>query len=184
MVSIDIPKIIFIYGIILVLMYVFIIQGNVVPNVSKFTDKSESTYIAEKVLETDYDSEKTAKVYLQYFLENMSKMNESTFSKFFDATYYKAYSSKVKGALIEKARIRDSKNTSYIELVSKEKNKDGQNVFTFNVIVMRKNYTYPEGYKILSEENSIDKNKNIDIIVIEKLPYEYELQIPDKEFVG
>ena len=175
----------FIYGIILVVMYVLIIQGNIVEGVSEFNDRKENTSIKLGDIDTDYTSEKASRVYLQYFLDNLSKVNENQLKSFFDYSYYNTYSSSIKSTLSQKARIKDTKNnTSYLELVSSKTNESGDKVLVYNVIVMKKNYMYPEGYKILSEENSVDKNKNIDIWVIEKAPYEFVLQIPDKEFVG
>lgn len=184
MYKIDIPKIIFIYGIILVLMYVFVIQGNIVKDVSKFTDKKENIYVNERTLDTDYISKDAAQIYLNYFLKNLSNLSESELSTYFDENYYTTYSSNIKKALSQKARIRDTKNNiSNSELVSEKINEYGEKYFVFNVLVMKKGYKYPEGYEILHEEDSRDKGKNIDICVIEKAPYEFELQIPDKEFV-
>ena len=184
MYRIDFPKLVFIYGIILVLMYVFVIQGNIVKDVSKFTDKKENVYSENKVLKTDYVSKDEAKVYLNYFLDNLSTIKENTLKDFFDESYYNTYSQSIKSALSTKARIRDTKNNySYVELISEKENEYGEKYFVFNVMVMKNGYEYPKGYETLIEEDSKDKNKNIDIWVIEKSPYEFKLQIPEKEFV-
>ena len=91
----------------------------------------------------------------------------------------------IKKSLVAKARIKDVKNNeSHIELVRQDTNEFGQRICVYNVIVMKKNLRYPEGYQILVKEKSQDKNKSMDIWVVEIAPYNYVLQIPEKEFVG
>ncbi len=181
--SIDVPKIIYIYVIILALMYFFIINGNIIENVSSFTDR-KNLENPELSLETDYNGNKVSLDYIKCFVYNINRMKESELKNFFDESYYNMYSNSIKKTVINKVRIKDSNNESYIELVSKTKNESGQDVYVYNILVVKKGLKFPDSFNILSEEESLDKNKSIDIHVIEISPYNYVLQIPDKEFVG
>ena len=184
MYNIDFPKIVYIYVIILAIMYACVIQGNIVPNVSKYTDRRDEI-VEENALETDYSLEKYSEVYLTHFINNINKMDLEELKTYFDEEYYNIYSNEIKKALMTKARIKDTKNNeSYIELVRTDTNEFGQRVCVYNIIVMKKNSRYPEGYEILFKEKSQDKNKSMDIWVVEIAPYNYVLQIPNKEFVG
>ena len=183
--KIDTPKIVYIYFIILIVMYLCVIKGNIVKEVCTFTDRSEYTSEDNILLETDYSLQKHSEYYLKFFLSRVNSMSEEELKTYFDTEYYEKYSTQIKKTLSSKVRVRNtSLNESYIEYVKDEVNDFGQRVVVYNILVMRKGMTYPEGYNILVEEKSQDKNKSIDIQLVEISPYNYVLQIPEKEFVG
>lgn len=179
--SIDVPKIIYIYVIILALMYIFIIDGNIIETANDFTDR-KGLENPELFLESDYDGKEVSLDYIKSFIYNINKLKESELKEYFDENYYNMYSTSIKKALINKVKIKDIKNNeSYIDFVNKTVNENGEDVYIYNVLVVRKGINYPESYAILNEEGALDKNKNIDIHVIEISPYNYVLQIPDKD---
>lgn len=180
--SIDIPKIIYIYAIILAIMYFCIIDGNIAGDVSKFTDRQDEEN-AKVVLDTDYDAKKASFDFTRNLVNDINNSDKNIKEKYFDEEYYRLNSQSITKALESKLKIKDKKNNeSYIEFVREFQNESGQNVYVYNILAVKKGLTYPENFNILNDENSKDKNKSIDIHVLEISPYNYVLQIPEKEF--
>ncbi|MEG1008638.1 MAG: hypothetical protein RSC92_03015 [Clostridia bacterium] len=174
-------KFIAIFVIITILLYEIIIIKN--SNINKNTYLQRRITYEDNELplyENEYVMQKYAFKYLNNFLNELQIDPKNALIKYVEENCYNDIIKNNEEEFITKLKqkiiIEDTENNNY-GIVEKEiyKNDDNKKIMPSDVVVLKKGLEYPAGYNVLININNKDKDKIMDINVLEVSPYTFKI---------